>query len=216
MKLMSKKEVSTYSCFEEKWKREYNPIKFIKRYGRNIKHAYQRIKYGYCDRDVWSIDSWFLNVIPNMLEDLKESTHVYPSIPSEISQAIVGTGAPSEVDDYGMSRWKNILSEMIFFFREANKDTCTKKNPYEEEYDKAFEKFEKKYGFLGDGLKTDEEKAEEEKKGLYRIYMLSDVPEYKEISDLHFAEERKIDEYRYKCKDKGMDLFKEWFWNLWD
>ena len=205
-----------YSCFEQRERGIINPIKHVKRWGRNIKHSYQRIKYGYCDRDVWSIDWWFLNVVPNMLEDLKETTHGYPCMPNNLSQALVGTGAPDEVDEEGMERWKDILSEMIFLFREANEDTCTKKNPYEEEHDRAFKEFTEKYGLFGDGLKTDEEKAEEERKGSYRMYMPSDVPEYKELSELYFAEERKIDEYRYECKDKGMDLFKEWFWNLWD
>ena len=205
-----------YSCFEQRERGFINPIKHVKRWGRNIKHSYQRIKYGYCDCDVWSIDWWFLNVVPNMLEDLKETTHGYPCMPNNFSQALVGTGAPEEVDEEGMERWKDILSEMIFLFREANEDTCTKKNPYEEEYDREFKEFTEKYGLFGDGLKTDEEKAEEERKGSYRMYMPSDVPEYKELSELYFAEERKIDEYRYECKDKGMDLFKEWFWNLWD
>lgn len=205
-----------YSCFEERERGLINPIKHIKRWGRNIKHAYQRIRYGYCDRDVWSIDWWFLSVVPNMLEDLKETTHGYPSMPDDFSQALVGTGAPEEVDEEGMKRWKNILSEMIFLFREANEDTCTKKNPYEEEHDKASDEFTKKYGFFGEKLKTEEEKEEEKKTGNSRWYMLEDVPEYKEISDLYHDEYRKIVEYRHECKDKGMDLFKEWFWNLWD
>ena len=88
-----------YSCFEARERGFINPIKHIKRWGRNIKHAYQRIRYGYCDRDVWSIDWWFLSVIPNMLEDLKETTHGYPSMPDDFSQALVGTGAPEEVDE---------------------------------------------------------------------------------------------------------------------
>lgn len=205
-----------YSCFEERDRGFVNPIKHFKRWCRNIKHAFQRIQYGYCDRDVWSIDWWFLNVVPNMIEDLKDTVHGYPSSPDDFSQALVGTGAPEEVDEEGMQRWKGILSEMIFLFREANSDTCTRENKYEEEYRKASDEFEKKYGFFGDGLKTEEEKAEEEKKGSYRMYMLRDVPEYKEIDELHFAEEREIDKYRNECKDKGLDLFKEWFWNLWD
>ena len=46
--------------------------------------------------------------------------------------------------------------------------------------------------------------------------MLSDVPEYEEIDRLHSEEAQKIQEYRNECKDKGFDLFKLWFWNLWD
>ena len=35
-----------------------------------LKHAKQRIKKGYSYRDVYSIDYWFLDVIPQMLEEL--------------------------------------------------------------------------------------------------------------------------------------------------
>jgi len=45
--------------------------------------------------------------------------------------------------------------------------------------------------------------------------MLSDVPEYEEIDRLHFEEAKRIQEYQNECKDKGFDLFKLWFWNLW-
>ena len=59
---MSKREEkkSIYSCIEEKDRVWVNPINVLKRWGRNIKHSYQRIRYGYCDTDVWAIDSWFL------------------------------------------------------------------------------------------------------------------------------------------------------------
>ena len=214
--MTAKRGKSSYSCFEKKWGREYNPIKHIKRYGRNIKHAFQRIKYGYCERDVWSIDWWFLNVVPNMLEDLKETTQGYPVSPDNFSQALIGTGASEEVDEEGMNRWKDILSEMIFLFREANEETCTLKNKYEKEHCAASKEFDEKYGQFGERLKTAEEKAEEKRKGSYRMYMLSDMPEYKEISDLYCDESRKIAEYRDDCKNKGLDLFKEWFWHLWD
>ena len=207
---------STYSCFEERDKREFNPIEHIKRWGRNIRHAYQRVKYGYCDRDVWSIDWWFLSVVPNMLDDLKNTTHGYPSDPSDFSQALIGIGESAEAEGKGMQKWKDTLSEMIFLLREANEDTCTRENKYENEYEKALDEFEKKYGFFGDGLKTEEEKAEEKKTGSHRWYGLSDVPEYEEINRLHYEEAQKIREYRDECKDKGLDLFKLWFWNLWD
>ncbi|OON85732.1 hypothetical protein BXO88_10760 [Oribacterium sp. C9] len=204
------------SCFVPKERGVLNPIRHVKRWCTNIKNAYQRIRYGYCDRDVWAIDWWFLNVVPNMLEDLKDTAHGYPDSPGDYSQVLIGTGFPEDVDEEGMKKWKGILSDMIFLLREANEDTCTKTNPYEEEYEKASKEFTDKYGFFGEGLKTEEDRAEEKEKGYHRMYMLSDVPEYKNISDLHYEEERKIAEYRDECKDRGMDLFKTWFWNLWD
>ena len=210
------KKKRDYSCIEPRERGFVNPIKHIKRYGQNIKHAYQRIKYGYCDRDVWSIDWWFLSIVPNMLQDLKETTHGYPSFSDDMSQAIVGTGAPEEVDKEGMRRWQEILSEMIFLFREANSDTCARKNKYEADYDKAVEEFTRKYGEWGEGLKSEEEKTRERKEGLYTMYGLSDVPEYREIDELHHAEFLEIEKYRNECKNKGLDMFKEWFWQLWD
>jgi len=207
---------SDYSCFEERERGLINPIKHIKRWDRNIKYAYQRIRYGYCDSDVWSIDWWFLSVVPNMLEDLRDTAHGYPSAFEDHSKTLVGTGAPEEVDEEGMQRWKDTLNEMIFLLREAHEETCTRENKYDAEYKKALDEFDKKYGLFGDGLKSEEEKVEEKKTGSYRMYMLGDVPEYKEIDELHFTEATEIRNYRDECKNKGLDLFKEWFWNLWD
>ena len=207
---------SSYSCFEEKNRRIINPIRTIPRWVRNIKHAYQRVRYGYCDQDVWSIDLWFLNIVPNMLEELMDISHGYPDEFDSNSHTIVDIETPNQTDDEGMIKWKGILSEMIFLLREANTDTCTRENKYAKEYQKARNEFERKYGFFGDGLKTNEEKAEEKKKGLKRMYTLSDVPEYKEIADLYISEEMKIDKYLNECKDKALDLFKMWFSNLWD
>ncbi len=105
---------------------------------------------------------------------------------------------------------------MIFFFREANEETCTRENKYKDEYDKAFEEFTKKYGRWGEKLKTKAQKKAEKKKGWYSMYSTSDVPEYKEIDRLYFEEQRAIREYRNECKDKALELFKKWFWQLWD
>lgn len=45
---------------------------------------------------------------------------------------------------------------------------------------------------------------------------MSEVPEYKEISDKYFEESHRIDEYRCRCKDEALDLLKEHFYALWD
>lgn len=207
---------SDYSCFLKRERGIINPLKNVKRWGRNIKYAYQRIRYGYCDKDVWSIDWWFLSVVPNMLEDLKNTAHSYPYILDCLSHVVVGTGAPKETDEACINLWTDILSEMIFLFREAHECTCTRENIYETEYQKAREEFMKKYGSFGDKIKNEEEKGEEKNRVNYRMYTLGNVPEYADIYKLYFEEAGKIDEYRDECKDKGLDLFKEWFWHLWD
>lgn len=63
---------------------------------------------------------------------------------------------------------------------------------------------------------TEEEKAKEKNEGTHRLYMLRDVPEYKEISECYFNESRVLCEYRDDCKNKALELFSKWFWDLWD
>ena len=204
-----------YSCYEKKQRGFENPKEKYKRWKRNIKFFYQRIKYGYCDSDVWAIDYWFLNVMPGMLQQLKETTHGYPCFQGNISHAVYGTGVSEDIDNTGMKKWDDILSEMIFLLNEANEDKCTKENKYQKKYDKAQEEFDNKYGLFGEKLRTEAEKAEE-KKGTHRLYMLGDVPEYKEISELYYNEAKALWNYRDECKNKAFELFSEWFWDLWD
>lgn len=40
---------------------------------KNLKYCIQRIKRGYCDADLWEIDSWFLGVIVPMLRQFAET-----------------------------------------------------------------------------------------------------------------------------------------------
>ncbi len=205
-----------YSCYDKKMHGFENPNEKFKRWRRNLKFAYQRIKYGYCDSDVWSIDVWFLNVMPGMLQQLKDTTHSYPCFPGSISHAVCETGMSEDAANEGVKHWEDILSEMIFLLNEANEDTCTRENKYQKEYEKAHEEFDNKYGFWGEKLRTEEEKTEEKEKGIYRAYMPGDVPEYKEISELYFNEYRALSDYRDECKNKALELFSKWFWDLWD
>ena len=52
---------------------------------------------------------------------------------------------------------------MIFMFHEADEDSCSKKNKFEESWTKAYEEFENKYGWDGDGLKSEEQKEKDQK-----------------------------------------------------
>ena len=211
-KLVFKK--NSYSCLEKRERGLVNPIRIVKRWFRNIKHSYQRIRYGYCERDVWSIDWWFLNVVPNMLQELRETAHGFPSEVGEMvgyNDQKIDENKSQEAAD----KWDSILAEIIFYLREANEETCQKVNPYKEQYHAIWDEFNKKYDH-GEKLKTAEEKAEEKKKGLYRMYFPSDLPEYKETSEKFMEEDRLIYKYRDECKDKGLKLFSKWFWNLWD
>ena len=54
------------------------PLEWIKRWKEDIICICQRLRYGYCYRDAWAIDQWFLVIIPNMLNDLRINGHGYP------------------------------------------------------------------------------------------------------------------------------------------
>ncbi len=96
-----------------------------------------------------------------MIHDLRVNSHGYPSF----------FEGPEEEN---IRKWDRILGRMEFLFREANEDTCRKKNLYEEEHDLAQEEFTTKYGMFGEKLKTEEEIAREKREHTHRLYMMSD------------------------------------------
>ena len=104
-----------------------------------------------------------------MIHDFRINSHGYP-------------GSFEGPEEKNIRKWDRILKRMEFLFREANEDTCRKKNPYEAEHNLAQEAFEAKYGMFGEKLKTEEEIAREMREHKHRLYMMDDVPEYAEIS----------------------------------
>lgn len=182
----------------------------IKHVKKCIRWSYQRITRGYSDYDRWEMFCFLQHLIPEMLRDMRENRSGSPGY--------LGENYTNEdgilVNDTCHEEWNEILDRMIFLWRESNENTCSKKNPYGEEYDKAHEEFVEKYGLFGEKLQTEEEKLELGE--MMRAHFMDELPEYKEISDKHFAENRNIDAYRNKCKDEAFDLLKEHFWALWD
>lgn len=191
------------------WRHPFEPVVQL---FRDIKYCYQRITKGYCDRDVWNMFSWFLSVVPSMLEELKETTHGAP--------AVLAGGIDSQShsldSNAGHEEWKRILGEMAYLFRESDEDSCQRKNPYETEYEMALETFTEKYGFLGEKLRTAGEIEREEKNHFCTMHTMVEVPEYREIHDKYMEEEQRLYEYRNTCKDNAFELFTKWFWDLWD
>lgn len=106
---------------------------------------------------------------------------------------------------------------MIFLWKETDEATCSRKNPYEEEYMEAFGEFTDKYGILGKELQTEEEVEENRKRGGGgTVHFMHELPEYKEISDKYREQERRLEQYRNECKDEAMDMLKKYFFALWD
>lgn len=184
----------------------------IKHFFRCIKWSKQRAKRGFADSDVWSMYTYLEELMPAMLQYLKDNRMGSP--------AMLGQNYTDEhgimQNDACHKEWDKILDRMIFLWRELDEETCSEKNKYEKEYSKASDEFFDKYGFFGEGLETEEEKEKAKKTGSRRVHFMSELPEYEEISRLHMEEEKRLVEYREKCKDEVFDLMKKYFFALWD
>ena len=224
----------------------YKPIygiwQFIKDIPFLIKCCHQRIHKGYCVKDTWDVDHWFISVLKPMLEDLRKNHRGVPfTIEYEyweehkeelgLSQEDFMYNWPSddkseehkvrsEALDKCDQIWGDILGRMVFLLNEMDEDTCSRQNPYADEWWFFHERFKEKYPKGGDELKTKEELAEERITGSKRLVWPSEDPEfgeeYEKISEKRYDYERELEEYRENCKDEFMDLFKKYFRNLWD
>ena len=185
----------------------------IKHIKRCIRWSKQRIVRGYADIDCRNMFSYLQTLIPDMLQDLRDHRMGSPGY--------LGENYTNEegilVNDTCHEEWDKILDKMIYLWRESKEETCSRINPYEEEYDKAFAEFHDKYGILGNKLQTEAELEENKKRGGgCTVHFMDELPEYKEIHDLYRAEERKLGEYREQCKNEAFDMLKEYFFSLWD
>ncbi len=199
--------------YQRAWKNK-KAAGVVKEFGRDLRRCHERIRRGYCDYDISSVSDWFLGIMPTMLEDFRDHLHSCPDAPEFPSHK----AAPGK-DDGGadnMKAWKAVLDRMIYLMREADKDTCTRHNPYEAEYVKASDGAAQKCGRFGEELPTDEERRESGNGAGTRMHTLSDAEAYRSISDRYYEEERRIAEYRRACKDEALALFSKWFYDLWD
>jgi len=174
----------------------------IKEFPSDVKHFYQRAKKGYSYRDVWSIDYWFMEIMPKMLTDLKKNKH---GCPIEFTHNEDGTEKDFEK---GLNEWENILDRMILCFKEMNEDTCSMKNEYEDEY------FIQCYGEGKSAFDCFVPFREDENgEKLYRL----ETKEVEPVLEENFRRKNiEINEYREKMKNEGFELFSKYFWNLWD
>ena len=189
---------------------------------REEKWKMQRYKRGYSDADCWDIYGWFLNIMPKMLQQMRDNLHGYPAdLPAHSTNQIVSNSVIDNAEEEpGFKEWKEILDRMIFLLKEMDEEKCSYKNPYEKDFFKMNENFRKKYGFFGEGLKSEEEKEEEKKKHLSRMYFPGDFPELypeaKELSNNFMKHETYKNTYMNQCREEFFNLFSKYFYSLWD
>lgn len=149
-----------------------------------------------------------MSIVPDMLQQFKDTKHGSPGVLGEDYVNEEGILC----NDTCHEEWDKILDEMIFAFREMNKETCQRKNIYEEEHKKVYAEFEEKYGVFGQKLETETGKTSVGR----RIHFPSELPAYKEIEDKYYQYDKELWKYRQECKDKAFELFSKWFYHLWD
>lgn len=191
---------------------KHKVIEVAKHFKRCLVYSWQRIARGYADIDIWNMDMYLQELLPDMLQTLKDTRHGSPGC--------LGKNYVNEdgilVNDTCHAEWDRVLDRMIFLWRESSEETCSKKNPYERKHSEAYKKFSRRFGEFGEKLLTKEEKKGNKKDGSVRVHFMDELPEYREISEKYREAEDKLGKYRERCKDKAMDLMKKYFFYLWD
>ena len=148
-----------------------------------------------------------------MLEEYKASRHGSPGR--------LGENHTNEdgilVNDKCHAGWDAILDCMIFLFREAREETCSKANEHGEAHKTAFAAFEEKYGVLGERFGLAEGEPDPDEGKPYRqVHFMGEDPAFAEIHRLWAERETELSAYRKDCRKQAMALFTEWMMDLWD
>ena len=196
------------------------------------KWKHQRAERGFSDYDIFEIDTWFLMIMPEMLEELIKHNNGYPSSfeneyieEHNLNLFTITSEQRDEIDKYCFSKWQKTLKEMKNAFIRSNKLTYFIKNKYKEEYDKLWNEYFEVYGHNGEKLKGNVTKeCIKDKNGkviqtyysAIKTYRFEDMSEEnKRISRLYHTEERRIDNRFELNKKKALEMFVKYFDNLW-
>lgn len=189
---------------------------------KQLKLKIQKSKKGYCDEDVWGFYYWFLDIVPKMLKELRETNYGVPcndfpevdTFPKEwLEHEIKNLEKHKEtlniakedktvdllnssVSEPNPDRWWMILSRIIWCLEQAS-DKNEIENIYEKDY------FKTKFNDSNDDDET----------SLYEL-MTREVD--KSLEEAYIEKEKEIFTYKENCKNEALDLIKKYFYDLWD
>lgn len=144
------------------WK---HPHKFLSTFFYNIKMGWQRATKGFCALDSYDLYTWFLKIMPLLLDDFIKTTKSYPP-------------------NMTYEEWIEALTKMQEMFVSANEE---KKNEYEAEYMNLFSS-------SGRFMNT---RSNEE------------------VREKWLARENEIELEKQESFYAALELFKEYFYDLW-
>lgn len=118
-----------------------------------VKWAYQRLTRGWDDRAVWDMDYYLAKLIPQLVKELKEKGHGFPSsmIPVLIPEDFIEE-LSKETQILALKRWHDILDSIVEGFEEYSQvRNCMMHPDYKmEKFEKGFKLFKKYFGSLWD------------------------------------------------------------------
>ena len=91
-----------------------------------IKKFIQRGKRGWAYSDVWNMDVWFMEIIPQMLQHLKNNHAGHPVY--DINDS----------DENNDGKYKYYLNRMTYLLEEMDEEKCSQKNEYFDEENMKF------------------------------------------------------------------------------
>ena len=189
-------------------------MSFDRKLERSLKKEFR--KKGYTWQDIDEFNYWFIITIPKMLKEYRETTR---EIPMDLVIELIGEEqAEKNNDNENFKVWTDILDKMISLFIDANIETCSMKNKYEEETKQTIRNFYKEKWSNQDEPKETKEFIEEEYIH-YGKLSFSDYDSFfqddnnKKIYDLYHEEQEKIIEYTKKCQKEALEMFVKYFEN---
>jgi len=184
-----------------------HPWVFFHDLRRAIRYAWQRIHRGWDETAIWSIDYWLCEIMPDMLQQLKETKHGVPIACFDDPYDPMGDYSEEE-HQKASARFDSYLDEMAEGFRAALRIQNHTQPVVEELYDIFHERYPGESVFI-----FDREREEDE------TFLKSIThPGLEEIEkELNYDVVRKQQETEdWKKFHRGMILFHQWFFSLWD
>lgn len=169
----------------------FNPLRDVYY---ECKYGFQRMFRKYDDTEIFSFNTCFLEKLPIMLQRLYDTKHGYPMLYN--IQGNFGTKLWNLTSNKNEIVWDKILKDMIWYFKEANEDTCSLQNEYKYDCEINFE--------------------QEDNECYYTMKFLYPTKQAENEAGMWFKREQELAEYRKECRDKGFNLFKTYFDCLWN
>ena len=95
-----------------------HPWKWVKELFCNLKNAYRRAKYGWAYSDCWNMDSWLLEILPQMLRHMADEGCAYPGY------------EPFETPE----KWEDWLHSMADVLESLQEDNWYSQNEYAKDF----------------------------------------------------------------------------------